>query len=442
MSGESGSVRRSVAQRRPRRLLLCLDGVPFDLIEQAKGRGLFDFFGTPSRLWSPFPTLTNVGLAAMLGASPPPGYEGLYFDRQSRAFGGGIWKYVGRRTPDKIPSSYMDELDYQEPLHFEFLIYFAAERIWRADFKGFREAFHAAPRTRDFFGFIKATDGLLHLYGPAHLNVALESLDRILREIHDYCGRETEIVLFSDHGMVLQELRRIHLRTHVEKCGYQFVHSLTGRKGRALAVPGFGLCGYAAVYCGAETEVSAVGDALAELEGVDFAIYCDSPETVVVNGQRGKARIHRQENAQASPTNFSLSSTRSLSELYRYEQLGGDPLQLGSIVQNLKAKGELDAFGYASDAAWFAATDAHVYPDALANLYHALHKPRVRNTADVLVSTLDGRYYGMSLFDHIVDVVATHGNARRASSSAFLMSTRREFPASVRADDARPLLRG
>ncbi len=424
MSGELENARQSVAQTRPRRLLLCLDGVPFDLIEQAKGRGLFDFFDAPSRLLSPFPTLTNVGLAAMLGASPPPGYEGLYFDRQSRAFGGGIWKYVGRRTPDKVPSSYMDELDYQEPLHFEFLIYFATEKIWRADFNRFREAFRASPQTRDFFGFIKATDGLLHLHGPAHLNVALESLDRILREIHLYCGAETEIVLFSDHGMVLEELRRIHLRTHVEECGYQFVHSLAGRRGRALAVPGFGLCGYAAVYCGTETEVSAAGDALAELEGVDFAIYCDSPTTVIVNGPGGKARIHR------------LSGTR-----YRYEQLAGDPLQLRSIVQDLSAKGELDALGYASDAAWFAATAAHVYPDAVANLYNALRKPRVRNTADVLVSILDGRYYGMSLFDNIVDIVATHGNARRASSSAFLMSTRRDFPAYVRADDARPLLR-
>ena len=68
---------------RPRRLLLCLDGVPHKLILEAKGRGLFDGFGAPTKLLSPFPTMTNVALSAMLGASPPAGYESLYFDRSA-----------------------------------------------------------------------------------------------------------------------------------------------------------------------------------------------------------------------------------------------------------------------------------------------------------------------------------------------------------------------
>jgi len=34
------------------------------------------------------------------------------------------------------------------------------------------------------------------------------------------------------------------------------------------------------------------------------------------------------------------------------------------------------------------------------------------------------------------------GNALQASSNAFLMSTHRQFPPFVRADDAKPLLRG
>jgi hypothetical protein len=36
---------------------------------------------------------------------------------------------------------------------------------------------------------------------------------------------------------------------------------------------------------------------------------------------------------------------------------------------------------------------------------------------------------------------ATHGNARRSSSNAFLMSTHRTFAPHVRAADVRPLLR-
>ena len=196
---------------RPRRLLLCLDGVPHAIIEAARHRGLFDAFGSPTRLLSPFPTMTNVALSAMLGATPPAGYESLYFDKTAGELRGGIKKYIGRRTPDKIPSSYMDDLDYQEPLPFEFLIYVAPEKVWRTDMQKFREGFRSAPQNRDYFAFLKATDGLLHSQGPARLNVALESLDKILKEIQSYCGAETEIVLFSDHGMNLEENRRVAL---------------------------------------------------------------------------------------------------------------------------------------------------------------------------------------------------------------------------------------
>ncbi len=170
----NGEVTTSGAGRtRPRRLLLCLDGVPLEVIEGAKARGLFESFSAPSRLLSPFPTLTNVALSGMLGATPPLGYESLYFDRGARELRGGVRKYIGARTPDKTPSSYMDELDYQEPLPFEFLVYVAPEAVWRADMRRFRERFRAAPQNRDFFAFLKGTDGLLHIRGRGRLEAAL-----------------------------------------------------------------------------------------------------------------------------------------------------------------------------------------------------------------------------------------------------------------------------
>src|SRR3954464_15906850 len=210
-------------QTRPRRLLLCLDGVPFDVVTEAKSRGLFDRFKEPTRLLSPFPTLTNVALAQMLGATPPNGYESLYFDREARELRGGVRKYIGRRTPDKVPSSYMDELDYQEPLAFEFLIYVATDAVWRADMRRFRERFLSAPPARDFFGFLKATDGLLHIGGPERLSVALQSPDQLPRGGRRAAGSETEVVLFSDHGMNLLENRRVNLQSHLSRNGYEVV---------------------------------------------------------------------------------------------------------------------------------------------------------------------------------------------------------------------------
>lgn len=389
-----------IGPARTRRLLLCLDGVPHRLIEQERGRGLFDSFKAPTRLLSPFPTMTNVALSAMLGATPPPGYESLYFDRKARELRGGISKYVGRRTPDKVPSSYMDDLDYQEPLPFEFLIYVAPEKVWRADMQRFRERFRSAPRNRDYFAFLKATDGLLHAQGPARLTIALESLDKILKEIRSYCGDETEIVMFSDHGMNLEENRRVPLLSTLRRRGFNVV------------IPAFGLCSYAAVYC-EEDRIPEMARASVEITGIDFAVYKDAT-AVVVESARGQARIEHEP------------ATGS----YRYVIGSGDPLQLGSFSDT-----------FATDATWFERTAGHRYPNALANIYKSLFTPRVKHTADVLLSLNDGYYYGWTPFGRFVRLRATHGNALQSSSNAFLMSTHREFPAFVRADDAKPLLR-
>ena len=383
---------------RPRRLLLCLDGVPHKLILEAKGRGLFDRFGAPTKLLSPFPTMTNVALSAMLGASPPAGYESLYFDRRAGELRGGIRKYLGRRTPDKIPSSYMDDLDYQEPLPFEFLIYVAPEKVWRADMQRFRERFRVSPQTRDYFAFLKATDGLLHSQGPDRLGVALESLDKILREIQDYCGQETEIVMFSDHGMNLEENRRVNLRTTLQRQDFEVV------------IPAFGLCSYVAIYTRDTDRIPQIANATLEATGVDFAVYKDGAD-VVIESERGAARIEKQ------------------SEKYRYFAAKGDPLELSNYDDS-----------FASDEEWFNRTAGHRYPDAVVNIYKSLFSTRVKHTADILVSLKDGYYFGWSPFGRFVRLHATHGNALQSSSNAFLMSTHREYPTFVRADDAKTFL--
>src|SRR5215468_906119 len=190
---ETQIISPAAGHTRPRRLLLCLDGVPYDLMRAAQARGLFATFSSPARLLSPFPTMTNIALSAMLRASVPLGYETIYFDRTAQQMRGGIGKYLGRRTAAKQPSTYMDQLDYQEPLPFEFLVYFAPETVWRADMRRFRERFRRAPQERDFFAFLKGTDGLMHIRGAERLTVALSSLDKILKEIHASCGDETEI---------------------------------------------------------------------------------------------------------------------------------------------------------------------------------------------------------------------------------------------------------
>lgn len=228
--------------------------------------------------------------------------------------------------------------------------------------------------------------------------------------------------------MNLRENQRIHLRTHLRSRGYALTRDLRERSSATLASPAFGLCGYAAIYCGDEEARADVANSLVELEGVDFSIYKDGTEAIEVTGVNGVARVERKQ------TNGATS--------YRYLVSDGDPLQLQPILNLLKQAGKLDEKGFASDNDWLEQTANHIYPDALANLYTSLHTQRVRHTADVLVSLRDGYYYGWSPFARLTRLAATHGNALRPSSNAFLMSTHRTLPPFVRADDAQPVLRG
>jgi hypothetical protein len=164
-----------------------------------------------------------------------------------------------------------------------------------------------------------------------------------------------------------------------------------------------------ALYC---RDIPDVARASVEVEGVDFALYKDG-DAVAIESDRGRARIE------------------SADEGLRYVVETGDPLELGHFGP-----------GYKTDKEWFDKTASHKYPDAIPNIYKSLFTPRVQHTADILISLKDGYYYGWSPFGRFVKLLATHGNALQSSSNAFLMSTHREFPSHVRADDAKVLLRG
>jgi hypothetical protein len=194
-----------------------------------------------------------------------------------------------------------------------------------------------------------------------------------------------------------------------------------------LSIPAFGLCGYAALYCANEADVPEVASALLELEGVDFTLFATGPDAVEVLSPQGKASIEKR--------------TDGARNYFRYEVSAGDPLKLKAISDTLRQENKLDERGFGLDDVWLERTAVHTYPDVLSNLFTSLHTHRVKHTADVLVSFRDGFYYGWSPFSRLVPLAATHGNALRPSSDAFLMSTHRALPPYVRADDAQPLLR-
>lgn len=395
-----------------KRLILCVDGIPYAAIERLCRQGRFSSFQKPSRVIAPFPAMTNVALKELFGAASPAGYEALYFNRQLNRLTGGARTYVRRRARSLHLRTYHQFVDYQEPVHFEFLVYVMPQQIYRADLEGFLARF-AACSAPVFVGYLKSTDGLIHVGGQEQLEWALGLLDDALLEVWAAHRGKLEIVLFSDHGNHLVGGRRLLLKDHLRRQGYRVGSRL--RFEPSVVVPEFGLVSFAALYTTADPLPLACE--LAHVDGVELAV-CRQRDAVVVANRAGRARI-----------TYDPAQRR-----YRYEPEDADPLGLQLCLDQLNDHRQMDADGFADDRAWFQATTEHLFPDAVHRLYQAMGE-QVMNRADILLSLEDGTYVGHALFDGLVELVATHGSARASSSIGFLMSTHRDFPPWLRASD-------
>src|SRR5262249_13187855 len=65
----------------PHRLVIVLDGVPFQTIADLRAEGRFSRFKQPARMISTFPSLTNPAMIEILRAEDSPGYEDHFYDR-------------------------------------------------------------------------------------------------------------------------------------------------------------------------------------------------------------------------------------------------------------------------------------------------------------------------------------------------------------------------
>ena len=147
---------------------------------------------------------------------------------------------------------------------------------------------------------------------------------------------------------------------------------------------------------------------LATLEGIDFATY-ERNGIVHVVSRRGEATIEKR------------------GDEYRYAVMKGDPLDLLSLTHQQN--------GFIKDEDWFALTRASTRPDVVRRVFEGATQG-VLNRANVIVNLEDGYYTGSSLLDIFTVLQATHGNIGQEQSYGFVMSTTRELPPYIRAEDS------
>ncbi len=407
----------------PKRLVVVLDGVPYETIAELRDEGRFKSFRAPARLVSTFPSLTNPAMIEILGAESSPGYEDHYYDREHDKLVGGFQHRVSGGS--FIRGTFREMFNYHAPALTGSFAYIAqpigAILVAQSDVAQFRRKFRASDDPL-FVAYIGATDSLAHLGGKGPLKSLLRSLDRTIEELRAESGGKLEVEMLSDHGNLYHKQRFVKLNDALSDAGFDIEKSL--KSPRAVVLPRYGLVGSAALFTAPQNREE-VARASAAAAGVDFAAYqppsAERP-TIQIVSARGEARLEQA------------------GDRYKYEDLGGDPLELMAIGASMKATGKIDSDGFAGVEDWWSATRDHRYPDPLRRIFGGFTS-NVRSTADVLVSFEDGYLIGSPFFSIFARMQATHGNLLRGESHGFAMSTRIDLEDSARCTDIRELFK-
>lgn len=407
--------RPSRFHRPPQRwLVVCIDAVPFGVMEELWQRGHFREFHRPSALVSTFPSDSELAIAAVLHAPPGPGYEHQYFDRAANRLRGGVFLTLsGRRIP------YLQRFDYVAPGWHKSVQYVLVRRGWHAEMGRLRRQFRQAQKPV-FHAHVSSGDPLFHMLTRTEAQQLLLEFEPVIREAY-YAGRgELGILLWSDHGNSMVRSRSVPLDDLLKTRGWRRTDTL--RAPRDVVVPAYGLVGFFVVYCAPEAVAELATD-LVSLEGAELVIYrVPEPNTVVLLGAGGsRARLRWND-----------AGTR-----YRYKPEHGDPLELGPVLAALAAAGRVDTEGWVADADLFATTARARLPDAVARIRAWASTEQVENPADIVVSLKPGYYQGKGVFDRIVTMEGTHGALERDSSLGFAMGTD-PLPETLRLRDLLP----
>jgi hypothetical protein len=388
----------------PRRLILALDGVPFELFDDLQRRGWFREFGPARRMVATFPSLTDVSFSAIAGAEPPAGYQVVRFDRtRNRVVGSSLRSLSGsahRWVPaDTRPRTVLNRLiGYVRPYRT------AVRQLHRM-----REDFLRSEK-ETFVAYIEATDSVLHIQGrePAErFLIELDSvLDDLALQVRRRAGRGLAVDIVSDHGSTLERGRPVRLRRALAECGFRRSHRL--RSPADVAYTQAGIVGSVALSCDPERAENVARCVLTD-PAVDFAAFSRG-EAVVVVSRRGEAEIRLRRDAR---------------ERYAYRIVSGDPLGLATLPGGSGPGGEL----VLDEREVFQATLSRQYPDPLRRLWRAFHGT-VQQPSEVLLSLRDGFQSGSSvvrLLSSIRGNAGTHGSLTQAASLGLLASNWRDL---------------
>jgi len=388
----------------PRRLVLALDGIPYDVFVQLQAEGHFSSFRPAARMVSTFPALSDVAFAQIEGSVPPSGYQTRHFDpEQGKVVGNNVGALSERAHP-KIAS---DASSHSVP--HRVYGYIAPMRVARSELHEIGEQMLAS-RKDVFVAYLGTSDAVLHLHGREGARAFLLEVDDYLRalqeRVHARVGRELKIDIVSDHGSTMMPSKVVPVADAMAACGFTRNMKMEGERDVAFALPG--IVGSMAISV-RPSVLEEAAKCLAPLEGMDL---------VVVN--RGDAVGLLSADGEAEVRQLGVAPER-----YGYVALRGDPLGLLALAPGAGNEREFD------EAELFALTRDGARPDPLRRLWRSFHG-EVGSPSSILLSLDDGYEVGNPALRFATMLrgghAGTHGSLTRLSSLGVLVSNWRDAP--------------
>jgi len=376
-----------------RHVIFVLDGIGYDTIEAFRREGRLRLFYPPNRIISTFPNMTDLALADVFRTVRPEAYEVVHYDRRKGRLVGGNADYLSLRN-----EAWARRMAYRTNALVDPLAYLCPDAIFHSELGHFLRVFDRRDRM-ELPSYIVSIAGMGTRQGAAGQRKVLELMDRLVHQLVWRTRGLVKVTMLSDHGHTLVRAERVDFRPLLAEKGWRTVKRL--ERPRDVVPIEYGFVTYATF---ATRDRAGLAADLAGHPAVDLVTY-DGGEAVVVEKPGAKATIEHR------------------GRRYRYRATEGDPLELGPIVEQMKADGVLDADLFADDAEWFKRTVLHRYPDPLQRLWRAFHGV-VEQPPDVIASLKENFFAGAEWrIPWIPFVASTHGDLARASSTAFIMST-------------------
>jgi hypothetical protein len=384
----------------PQRLVLALDGVPYDVFADMQRQGLFSDFRPVARMVSTFPSLTDVSFAAIGGLEPPEGYQHMRFDPEKN-------RVVGNTLGSLAPKTHLnlgaDSLGHSS-VH-RMIGYVATLHVAVRDMHAIGDQILQSHKST-YVAYLEGTDALLHVEGRPGAERFLHELDGFLRDLQAQVrartGRELLVDIVSDHGSTMVKGESFPVEHLLRECGFPRRHRIEGSRDVAYSLAG--IIASVAITVSRE-HAEDVARCLAPADGVDL-VAVDRGDAVGIFTADGEAEVRLLGSAP---------------EQYEYRALRGDPLSLLDPTTNERTR-------LFDQASLFLKTRDDPRPDPLRRLWRAFHGA-VKQPSQVLVSLADGHEASNGEVRALAKVrgrAGTHGSMTRLASLGMFASNWRD----------------